>query len=291
MTHPDVAIVSFTGSTDVGRKVSVACAPAFKHCHLEMGGKNVIIVMDDARLDLAVEGALWGGFGTTGQRCTAASRVAVHEKVLPGVHGRVWWPARKSPARRRRARPQDRRWGPCINACQLETVESYVEVGRQEGAKLLCGGNRLAGGRASPRATSTSRRCSATAQPGDARRARGDLRPGRLRDPGPLARRGDRGRQLRRLRTLRVRLHAGHQQGLHGHARDVHRHLLRQRADHRRRDPPARSAAPRAPATATARPACRRWTSSPSGRASTSISAAGSSAPRSTEPGYNLWRP
>ncbi|HSD28469.1 MAG TPA: aldehyde dehydrogenase family protein, partial [Vicinamibacteria bacterium] len=81
MSHRDVGIVSFTGSTEIGRRVSEACAPSFKHCHLEMGGKNVIMVMDDARLDLAVEGALWGGFGTTGQRCTAASRVAVHEKV------------------------------------------------------------------------------------------------------------------------------------------------------------------------------------------------------------------
>ena len=74
-------IVSFTGSTAAGRKVSEACAPAFKHCHLEMGGKNVIMVMDDADLDLAVDGAVWGGFGTTGQRCTAASRVVVHKKV------------------------------------------------------------------------------------------------------------------------------------------------------------------------------------------------------------------
>jgi aldehyde dehydrogenase (NAD+) len=81
MQHKDVGIVSFTGSTGVGRKVSEACAPAFKHCHLEMGGKNVIMVMDDARLDLAVEGAVWGGFGTTGQRCTAASRVVVHKKA------------------------------------------------------------------------------------------------------------------------------------------------------------------------------------------------------------------
>src|SRR5438093_6683861 len=81
MGHRDVGVVSFTGSTAVGRKVSEACAPAFKHCHLEMGGKNVIMVMDDARLDLAVEGAVWGGFGTTGQRCTAASRVVVHKKV------------------------------------------------------------------------------------------------------------------------------------------------------------------------------------------------------------------
>ena len=76
-----VRVVSFTGSTEVGRTVSEAAAPSFKKVHLEMGGKNVIMVMEDARLDLAVEGCLWGGFGTTGQRCTAASRVVVHEKV------------------------------------------------------------------------------------------------------------------------------------------------------------------------------------------------------------------
>ena len=74
-------MVSFTGSTSVGRIIAQACAPEFKHCSLEMGGKNIIIVMDDANLDLAVDGAVWGGFGTTGQRCTAASRVAVHKSV------------------------------------------------------------------------------------------------------------------------------------------------------------------------------------------------------------------
>src|SRR5439155_11166248 len=74
-------VVSFTGSTAVGRIVSERAAPTFKKVHLEMGGKNVIIVMDDANLDLAVDGCLWGGFGTTGQRCTAASRVVVHERV------------------------------------------------------------------------------------------------------------------------------------------------------------------------------------------------------------------
>ena len=79
--HPGVAAVSFTGSTETGRLVNQACASTFKPCHLEMGGKNIIIVMDDANLDLAVEGAVWGGFGTSGQRCTAASRVAVHKKV------------------------------------------------------------------------------------------------------------------------------------------------------------------------------------------------------------------
>src|SRR5246127_3546048 len=79
--HIGVPVVSFTGSTSVGRIIAQACAPDFKHCSLEMGGKNIIIVMDDANLDLAIDGALWGGFGTTGQRCTAASRIAVHKSV------------------------------------------------------------------------------------------------------------------------------------------------------------------------------------------------------------------
>src|ERR1700736_370771 len=76
LAHPDTSLISFTGSTEVGRIVSNACAPTFKKCHLEMGGKNIIIVMDDANIDLAVDGAIWGGFGTTGQRCRAATRVA-----------------------------------------------------------------------------------------------------------------------------------------------------------------------------------------------------------------------
>src|SRR5450759_2947159 len=80
-TDPAVRIVSFTGSTTVGRIVNLAAAPTFKKVHLEMGGKNVIMIMDDANLELAVDGCLWGGFGTSGQRCTAASRVVVHEKV------------------------------------------------------------------------------------------------------------------------------------------------------------------------------------------------------------------
>src|SRR5262249_20608653 len=81
VSHPDVKVVSFTGSTEVGRRISVACAPTFKRVHLEMGGKNAILVMDDADVDLAVDGAVWGAFGTTGQRCTASSRLLVHRKV------------------------------------------------------------------------------------------------------------------------------------------------------------------------------------------------------------------
>jgi acyl-CoA reductase-like NAD-dependent aldehyde dehydrogenase len=144
MTHRDVGIVSFTGSTEVGRLVSEACAPAFKHCHLEMGGKNIIMVMDDARLDLAVEGALWGGFGTSGQRCTAASRVAVHEKVYPEFVNRLVAGARA--LRVGDGLDPGTQMGPCINEAQLQTVERYVQIGREEGAKLLCGGERLPGG-------------------------------------------------------------------------------------------------------------------------------------------------
>ncbi|HET7746011.1 MAG TPA: aldehyde dehydrogenase family protein, partial [Vicinamibacteria bacterium] len=145
MTHKDVGIVSFTGSTTVGRKVSEACAPAFKHCHLEMGGKNIIMVMDDADLDLAVDGAVWGGFGTTGQRCTAASRVAVHEKVYGEFVARFVERARALKVGGGLADP-DAQMGPCVNESQRDTVESYVRIGREEGAKLLAGGNRLSAG-------------------------------------------------------------------------------------------------------------------------------------------------
>jgi alpha-ketoglutaric semialdehyde dehydrogenase len=144
MSHKDVAMVSFTGSTDVGRRVSEACAPAFKHCHLEMGGKNIIMVMDDARLDLAVEGALWGGFGTTGQRCTAASRVAVHEKVYREFVDR--FTAGAKGLRVGNGLEPKTQVGPCVNTSQLETVERYVKIGKDEGARLAAGGSRLASG-------------------------------------------------------------------------------------------------------------------------------------------------
>ena len=144
MHHKDVGIVSFTGSTGIGRKVSEACAPAFKHCHLEMGGKNIILVMDDARLDLAVEGAIWGGFGTTGQRCTAASRVAVHKKVYPAFVEQ--FVARAKALRVGNGLDPKVQMGPCVNQSQLETVEAYAKIGREDGARLLCGGRRLTGG-------------------------------------------------------------------------------------------------------------------------------------------------
>ena len=141
MHHKDVGIVSFTGSTGVGRKVSQACAPAFKHCHLEMGGKNVIMVMDDARLELAVEGAVWGGFGTTGQRCTAASRVVLHKKIYKEFVDR--FVARVKALRVGNGLDPQTQMGPCISQSQRATVEEYVKIAKGEGAKLLAGGNRL----------------------------------------------------------------------------------------------------------------------------------------------------
>jgi aldehyde dehydrogenase (NAD+) len=141
MHHAEVGIVSFTGSTEIGRKVSEACAPAFKHCHLEMGGKNVIMVMDDADLDLAVDGAVWGGFGTTGQRCTAASRVILHKQVYGEFTER--FVARARALKVGNGLEEGVQMGPCISASQRDTVERYVKIAQDEGAKLLTGGHRL----------------------------------------------------------------------------------------------------------------------------------------------------
>src|SRR5256884_503108 len=142
--HRDVPVISFTGSTEVGRVISKTCAPDFKHCSLEMGGKNIIIVMDDANLDLAVDGAVWGGFGTTGQRCTAASRVAVHKSVYNEFISR--FVERVKSLKVGDGLDASTEMGPCINEAQLKTVMSYVEIGKNEGAKLLTGGSRLDGG-------------------------------------------------------------------------------------------------------------------------------------------------
>jgi alpha-ketoglutaric semialdehyde dehydrogenase len=141
---PDVRVVSFTGSTAVGRTVSEKTAPSFKKVHLEMGGKNVIIVMDDANLELAVEGCLWGGFGTSGQRCTAASRVVVHEGVYHEFLER--FVARARVLRVGDGMDPATQMGPVISGGQLETVAKYVEIGQKGGARLVCGGHTLTAG-------------------------------------------------------------------------------------------------------------------------------------------------
>src|SRR5882762_8872800 len=134
LVSDDVRVVSFTGSTDVGRTVSEKAAPSFKKVHLEMGGKNVIMVMDDANIDLAIEGCVWGGFGTTGQRCTAASRVVVHEKVYGAFVDR--FAARARALRVGDGLDPETQMGPLISRGQLDTVVKYVGIGQQEGARL-----------------------------------------------------------------------------------------------------------------------------------------------------------
>ncbi|HZT72839.1 MAG TPA: aldehyde dehydrogenase family protein [Terriglobales bacterium] len=139
--HPGTRIISFTGSTEVGRQVGQQAARLFKHCNLELGGKNAIIVLDDADLELAVDGALWGAFGTSGQRCTAASRLIVQK----GIHGKFVERLTERAARLKVGDGLDpnTQVGPLINQEQLETVERYVEIGRGEGAKLRLGGARM----------------------------------------------------------------------------------------------------------------------------------------------------
>lgn len=144
VTSPDVPVVSFTGSTETGRVINRMAAGAFKRVSLEMGGKNAIIVLDDADLELAVDGALWGGFGTTGQRCTAASRVILHEKIYDKFTARFVERAGRLRAGNGLDAAVD--LGPLVSLPQLERVERYVRLGREESAELLCGGERITAG-------------------------------------------------------------------------------------------------------------------------------------------------
>jgi len=144
LVQDSVRVVSFTGSTAVGRKVAERAAPSFKKVHLEMGGKNVIMIMDDAALELAVEGCLWGGFGTTGQRCTAASRIVVHENVYGEFLNQ--FVARVKELRVGDGLDPATQMGPVVSQAQLDTVMKYVAIGKTEGARLLCGGQPLRDG-------------------------------------------------------------------------------------------------------------------------------------------------
>ncbi len=141
---PRVRVLSFTGSTEVGRKVSEACAPTFKHSCLEMGGKNVQIVMDDADIQLAVDGALWGAFGTTGQRCTATSRLICHKDVYEKVISEL--AKRAATLKVGNGLDESVQMGPCVNQGQMDTVLSYIEIGKKDGGRLVTGGERLTGG-------------------------------------------------------------------------------------------------------------------------------------------------
>jgi acyl-CoA reductase-like NAD-dependent aldehyde dehydrogenase len=144
VNHPAIAAVSFTGSTETGRLVGETCGRMHKRLSLEMGGKNAQIVLDDADLDLAVEGVLWGAFGTTGQRCTATSRLVlqrgIHDRFLTSLTDRA------KALKLGDGRKTGTDVGPLIHADSRAKVEKYVEIGRAEGAQLVLGGERASGG-------------------------------------------------------------------------------------------------------------------------------------------------
>jgi alpha-ketoglutaric semialdehyde dehydrogenase len=136
--HPAIQAVSFTGSTATGELVAQSCGKRTKHVCLEMGGKNAEIVMDDADIDLAIEGALWGAFGTTGQRCTATSRLILHEKIHDQLVERLVAQAKK--LKIGSGLESATHVGPVINEKQRKNIEKYVKIGKEEGANCILGG-------------------------------------------------------------------------------------------------------------------------------------------------------
>ncbi len=141
--HPEIPLISFTGSTETGRIVGETCGRMHKRLSLEMGGKNAQIVLDDANLDLALEGALWGAFGTTGQRCTATSRLILQSGIHDEFVGMLLARARSLKLGDGRKPGTD--VGPLINEASRKKVERYVDIGVADGADMLCGGRRAEG--------------------------------------------------------------------------------------------------------------------------------------------------
>jgi aldehyde dehydrogenase (NAD+) len=142
--HPDVRAISFTGSSAVGSLVGQRAAANFKPVSLEMGGKNAMIVMDDANLELALEGALWGAFGTTGQRCTATSRILLHKSIAAEFTSKLV--ARAAALKVGNGLEDGIEVGPQVNADQIATSTKYVAIAEAEGAKVLTGGKPLTDG-------------------------------------------------------------------------------------------------------------------------------------------------
>ncbi len=138
VAHPDVTLLSFTGSTEVGDHVAISGARSRKRVSLELGGKNAIIVMEDADLDLATEGILWSAFGTSGQRCTAASRVVVHHDVYRDLTDKLV--SRAGTLRLGDGLDPQTDIGPVVSDAQLRRIQSYIPVGQGEGAELVLGG-------------------------------------------------------------------------------------------------------------------------------------------------------
>jgi acyl-CoA reductase-like NAD-dependent aldehyde dehydrogenase len=143
VAHPEVDAISFTGSSEVGRIVGQTAAGLFKPCSLEMGGKNAMIVLEDANLDLALDGAVWGAFGTSGQRCTATSRIIVQKSIVGEFTRRLV--ERAQTLRVGDGLNAQVEMGPQINQQQVETSARYTAIAEKEGAQLLTGGKRLSG--------------------------------------------------------------------------------------------------------------------------------------------------
>ncbi|HEQ60242.1 MAG TPA: aldehyde dehydrogenase family protein [Firmicutes bacterium] len=137
--HPGVNVISFTGSSGVGRQIAATCGQGLKRVSLELGGKNAQMVMADADLDLAAEGVLWGAFGTTGQRCTATSRLILHQAIKDALLDKLLKRVRK--IKIGNGLDESVEMGPLINEGQRKIVHDYVQIGQKEGAKLLIGGN------------------------------------------------------------------------------------------------------------------------------------------------------
>ena len=234
--HPDVRVVTLTGSRETGVAVLEAAAENLKHVHLELGGKNGIIVMDDADLDLAVDGIVWSAFGTSGQRCTAASRVIVHRAVYDEVRSRL-----VAVVERPRLGPgweAETDVGPVINEAALEKIHSYTVIGQEEGATLP----------ARSRATTASTGASSPAD--DFADVEGEMRIAQEEIFGPTtalipvddfdeAIRAFRRWQRHPLRSLLVDLHVRREPRLPRYARSRGGHHLCQRRHHRRRGAPA----------------------------------------------------
>jgi alpha-ketoglutaric semialdehyde dehydrogenase len=142
--HPDVRAISFTGSSEVGSLVGQRAAATFKPVSLEMGGKNAQIVLADANLELALNGALWGAFGTTGQRCTATSRILLQGGIASEFTRELV--ARVKALRVGNGLEESVEVGPQVNEAQIETSTKYVEIAIKEGAELLTGGRALTDG-------------------------------------------------------------------------------------------------------------------------------------------------
>ncbi len=142
--HPEVSVISFTGSTGVGSTIGETCGRMHKRLSLEMGGKNAQIVMPDADMELALEGVLWGAFGTTGQRCTATSRLLLHEDIHDAFVERLV--ERVQALKLGDGLLDDTDVGPMIHEKALQNAAEYVEIARSEGSEVRVGGKRATGG-------------------------------------------------------------------------------------------------------------------------------------------------